>query len=881
MTQIEAQLKFYQALMKYALDGIHVMDAMGNVIEVNDTFCKMLGYSQEEALKLNVADWNAQWSREELLARFKKFAGQSARFETLHRRKDGTLINVEVSTTGLDIEGQPYFISSSRDITDLKRIEKQLSHSEQKFRKVFHDSPDPMVISEIDTGVVSEINKSFTTLFGYSEEDVIGRTTNEFGLWLDEASRNEIVSKIKMEGSLRNQEIKHRTKDGRILTLLASSSQLNVNGTTSLVVHFRDITERKRTEEALLKTQRLLSETELVGKVGGWELHIDTGKLEWTQGAYNIHEVDVNFKLTVEKAINFYTPASRPIIEQAVNRAIANGEPFDVELEIITAKGSLRNVHAIGSVDLTNHRVYGFIQDISARKQAEISLHESEIRFRTIVEQSPIGISLSRDGYTTDVNSVFLKMFGYNDVAEVRGTPVINRIAPQCRAEMEDRIKRRSQDYPAESTYETIGLRKDGSQFPMFISAQRLMLKDGSISSAFLIDFTDRKRAEAEHLVAMEAAAANRAKSEFLAGMSHELRTPLNAILGFGQLLEMDPQISSPEQQEWVSHILSAGQQLLELINDLLDFAQIDIGKLRLNLQSLSMAELTAICVAQIKSAMAQHKHVVIKNNLTDPALRVQGDNQRVRQVLINLLSNAVKYNKDDGRITVSGRITPEGRLRIAVSDTGFGIATDKLPLLFTPFERIGQSHGTISGVGIGLAITRQLVEAMQGSIGVESVLGQGSTFWFELPVAQEAHEAKEDSQKASQLLQSGDARFVVLYIEDNPVNLRLVQAALKDRPGVELFTTETAETGLTFAAEDHPDLILIDIWLPGMDGITATTLLKKNDATRDIPVVALSAAAQPKDIDRALNAGCSDYLTKPIDLQALYQLIDKFRSAK
>lgn len=521
--------------------------------------------------------------------------------------------------------------------------------------------------------------------------------------------------------------------------------------------------------------------------------------------------------------------------------------------------------------------------DITERKRIENALLESETRFRAIIEQSPVGISLSRDGYTTDVNSAYLKMFGYNDAAEVRGTPVINRIAPQCRAEMEERIKQRSRGNLAESTYETIGLRKDGSQFPLFISAQRLMLKDGSTSSAFLIDFTDRKMAEAEHLVAMAAAAANRAKSEFLAGMSHELRTPLNAILGFGQLLEMDPQISSPEQRESVSHILGAGQQLLELINDLLDFAQIDIGKLRLNLQSLPMAELAADCVAQIRSAMAQqqHKHVLIENILTDPALRVQGDNQRVRQVLINLLSNAVKYNKDNGRVTVSGKITPEGRLRIAVSDTGLGIAADKLPLLFTPFERIDQKHGLISGVGIGLAITRQLLEAMHGSIGVESVHDQGSTFWFELPLAQEAHEATADSQKTNRPFPGGDARFVVLYIEDNPVNLRLVQAALKDRPGVELFTTETAETGLTFAAEDHPDLILIDIWLPGMDGITATTLLKKNDATKDIPVVALSAAAQQKDIDRALDAGCSDYLTKPIDLQALYQMIDKFRSVK
>ena len=520
---------------------------------------------------------------------------------------------------------------------------------------------------------------------------------------------------------------------------------------------------------------------------------------------------------------------------------------------------------------------------LESRQLAETvnKLGDSERRLSALLDTLPLAVSIStlNEGKILEVNKTGLNMLGRSrdEVIGKTAAELGVYVGAEDRARLIEGLRREGHIEQFEGQFRM----PDGQMRIHWLHAKLFQLGGETLIALARQDITDRKEAEAEHLAAIEAAAANRAKSEFLAGMSHELRTPLNAILGFGQLLEMDPQVNSPEQRDSVSHILSAGQQLLELINDLLDFAQIDIGKLRLNLQSLPMAELTASCVAQIKSAMAQHKHIVIENTLTDPALLIQGDNQRVRQVLINLLSNAVKYNKDNGRVTVSGKITAEGRLRIAVSDNGLGMAPDKLPLLFTPFERMDQRHGTIAGVGIGLAITRQLVEAMHGSIGVESVLGQGSTFWFELPVAQEAHETRADSQNTSQPFQGWDARFVVLYVEDNPVNLRLVQAALKDRPGVELFTTETAETGLTFAAEDHPDLILIDIWLPGMDGITATTLLKKNDATRDIPVVALSAAAQQKDIERALNAGCSDYLTKPIDLQALYQLIDKFRSAK
>lgn len=373
---------------------------------------------------------------------------------------------------------------------------------------------------------------------------------------------------------------------------------------------------------------------------------------------------------------------------------------------------------------------------------------------------------------------------------------------------------------------------------------------------------------------------ASRAKSEFLAGMNHELRTPLNAILGFGQLLEIDTNVST-EQRESVSHILAAGHQLLELINDLLDFSQIDIGKLRFNIKSLSIANIAASCVAQVELAVAKEKKIVIENTLTDAALRVLGDNLRVRQALINLLTNAVKYNRDNGRVTLSSRIGQAGRLQIEVRDTGIGIAGHRLPLLFTPFERVDQKHGAISGLGIGLHITKQLVEGMGGTVGAASELGKGSTFWFELPLAKQAYAASVAAATSGQPMLQRNTRFVVLYIEDNPMNVRLVKKALQSWPGIELLIAGTAEEGLTIAEEAQPDLILMDIRLPGIDGVTATTILKDITATRDIPVVALSAAAYQEDIERALNAGCNAYLTKPLEFQALYELIDIARLAR
>ncbi len=230
---------------------------------------------------------------------------------------------------------------------------------------------------------------------------------------------------------------------------------------------------------------------------------------------------------------------------------------------------------------------------------------------------------------------------------------------------------------------------------------------------------------------------ANRAKSQFLSSMSHELRTPLNSILGFGQLLEMQIEPEQRELHEYVNHILTAGNQLLGLINDLLDLSRIEIGKLEFNIQDVSIAGLAADCVSLVENSLALKKNVTIENTITDSALLVRGDALRVRQVLINLLSNAVKYNRENGRVTLACEVQKDGRVRVQVRDTGMGIASDKLPLLFRHFERIDQQHGAIEGAGIGLYVSKQLVEAMHGEIGAESVKGEGSIFWFVLPAAE------------------------------------------------------------------------------------------------------------------------------------------------
>ena len=375
-----------------------------------------------------------------------------------------------------------------------------------------------------------------------------------------------------------------------------------------------------------------------------------------------------------------------------------------------------------------------------------------------------------------------------------------------------------------------------------------------------------------------EAERANQAKSHFLSSISHELRTPLNAILGFGQLLKAETASNAPNQHESVTQILSAGHHLLGLIEQMLDLARIDIGKWEINLMPLCIADLASSCADQVAVAMKNNGDITIENTITETALMVQGDDLSLRQVLINLLSNAVKYNKQNGSVTISSAIVKNGRLRIEVRDTGAGIDQDKLSLLFTPFERIDQKHGKIAGVGIGLHISKRLIEMMQGTIGVESEKGKGSTFWFELPLAQETAELPSASREHNKPMPLKNSRFVILYIEDNAANARLIEQALRIFPAIELLIAVTATEGLLIAEEKRPDLILMDIHLPDIDGITATSLIKGNNAIKHTPVIALSADAMQDDIDRALYAGCNAYLTKPINLQTLYETIDGMR---
>ena len=440
----------------------------------------------------------------------------------------------------------------------------------------------------------------------------------------------------------------------------------------------------------------------------------------------------------------------------------------------------------------------------------------------------------------------------------------------------------------------TVLIARGGSECDIADSCAPIRDRDGQVVGAVLVfrDVTgeyavqqalrDSSQALQEKNVELESARsvaekANLAKSEFLSSMSHELRSPLNAILGFAQLMETGSPLPTPGQKASIDQILKAGWYLLELINEILDLALIESGKLSLSLEPMSLVDVMLECQAMIEP-QAQKSGIRMSFPQFETPYFVHADRTRVKQVLINLLSNAIKYNRAQGAVEVTCSASTDKRIRISVQDTGEGLSPEKLAQLFQPFNRLGQEASSEEGTGIGLVVSKRLVELMGGEIGVESTVGVGSVFWIELNTTAEPQLAAGAAEPLAPMqapVRHGAALRTLLYVEDNRANMQLVEQLIARRPDMRLLSAGDGTQGIALARMHQPEVILMDINLPGISGIQALKILREDPATAHIPVLAISANAMPHDIKKGLEAGFFRYLTKPIKVNEFMDALD------
>ncbi len=440
-----------------------------------------------------------------------------------------------------------------------------------------------------------------------------------------------------------------------------------------------------------------------------------------------------------------------------------------------------------------------------------------------------------------------------------------------------------------EDIYELTYICKDRSRAPAVVSITALRQEGGEktaddksdISGYLLIGTSNsvRTRTEVELLNAKAATEKTSfAKSDFLLQLSHELRTSLNVILGFAELMESGVPPPPPSQKKNLEQILVSGRYLLDLTNELLDRALIESGQVTLSREPVSLAEVMEECRAMIEP-QAKRRYISVTFPRFEAPCFIKADRTRVKQILMNLLLNAIKYNKPGGAVSVEYTLKPSGAIRVSVHDTGNGLTSEQLSQLFQPFNRLGQEAGTEEGAGIGLIVSKQLVEAMGGTIGATSAVGEGCVFWFELNAAAAPQLTFADSARAAAPplppLPTGTPLRTVLYVEDNPANLELIKQLIARRPDLRLITATNGILGTASARANQPEVILMDINMPGMNGIEALRILRADPSTAHIPVIALSANAMPEDIEIGYESGFFNYVTKPIRVTQLMETLD------
>jgi PAS domain S-box-containing protein len=861
---------------------------------------------------------------------FKASRGIEDIYELTYIRKDGSRFPAVVSVTALRDADKLIigYLLIGTDNTARKQAEEALLKAGALQSAIFNSANFSSIATDAK-GVIQIFNVGAERMLGYTAAEVMNSITPA-----EISDPEEVIARAKAlseelgttiapgfealvfkasRGIEDIYELTYIRKDGSRFPAVVSVTALR--DADKLIIGYlligTDNTARKRAEEALLKAGALQSA--IFNSANFSSIATDA------KGVIQIFNVGAERMLgyTAAEVMNSITPAEISDPEEVIARAkelsqelrtsIAPGFEALVfkasrgiediyELTYIRKDGSrfpaVVSVTALRDADKV---IIGYLligTDNTARKQVEAEqqkldqrLRDQQFYTRSLIE-SNIDALITTDpsGIITDGNKQMEALTGCTR-DELIGAPFKNYFTDPERAQAAIKLVLSAKKI---TNYELTACARDGKKTVVSYNATTFYDRDRTLQGVFAAarDVTERKRFEQalqETNVAMESAKsaaekANLAKSEFLSAMSHELRSPLNAILGFAQLMESASPQPTNSQKESIAQILQAGWHLLNLINEILDLAGVESGKVSLSLEPVSLGEVMSECRAMMVTSAEQHGIQMTFPPFKQPRF-VWADQTRLKQIIINLLSNAIKYNKPQGSLIVDLEELGSERIRFSITDSGAGLAQEKIGQLFQPFNRLGQEAGVVSGTGIGLFVTKQLVELMGGVIGVQSTLGVGSVFWVELSTTATPEQYANDAKQVIpyEAKQKGDKpQSTLLYVEDNPANMKLVEQLIALRHDIVLITAVNGTIGIEMARIKVPDLILMDINLPGISGLEALKILRNDSITANIPVIALSANAMLRDIELGMEAGFFCYLTKPIKVNEFMETLDE-----
>ncbi|WP_018879850.1 PAS domain-containing protein [Thioalkalivibrio sp. ALE9] len=850
------------AVNEHAL--VSIADVAGNIVYANERFSRISGYAVSELIGRNHRILKSGQHPPEFYAELWSTiaSGRVWQGEMCNRSRDGSLYWVETTIVPyLGSNGRPYqYVSIRTEITHVKHQEHRL-RSSQIFANMgtWEWAPNREALGW---------SERIPPLLGYPEGGLEPTVANFVqAVHPDDRVRvrNAIASSLRRGSYL---ELEHRViwPDGSEHWLLERGDVVRDQDGEVLYMLgvMQDITKRKTSELALSQLSTRLLESQRLARIGNWDMDPQSGAITWSRVIHEIFEADAgDASFGRDAYLALVHPEDREPVTAFLQGLNAAGH-HELGHRVQFRDGRTRFVHVIASVSLDAEgrpaHIAGSLQDITELHEAQ----EHLALFQRIFESSGQGIAVvDRAGRFVYVNAAAREMVGYESSEMLgrsfREMDIIPEDSEEEAREI-DRVLSEGGSWAGKLPHRCA----NGAVF-ITVSNIGVVLDDrGEPQYGFNIfsDFTDELRRRAELHRAREAAeAANRAKSDFLSNMSHELRTPMNAVLGFAQLLERDPALDE-HQRGHLDEIMRAGRHLLDLINEILDLARIEAGRMQVEPEPVAVDPLLDECLSLLEPLAREHRVVLAAEPL--PTVMVQADPRRLRQVLLNLLSNAVKYNRPDGRVRVTCEHEGSG-VRIAVHDDGPGLTPEQCQRLFQPFERLVAEEQGIEGSGVGLAVTRNLVELMDGEIGVDSIPGTGSTFWFRLPAAQEhlPPAAGEDVGAASDVAIRDGCR--VLCIEDHAANQRLLREMLRQQGVSDCRVADSAVAGLDMALRDPPGLVLLDLNLPVMDGFQVLRALRAEAALAAIPVIAVTADATEATRERVAAAGFDALLTKPI----------------